>query len=593
MNNKNKSNFQTVKYTKMDNQTTIGRLFGEDMITFVIPSYQRAYSWRVGKDDRVGQVDMYLQDIIDQPNNTNYFLGHYLFEKTQGNRYELIDGQQRLTTTVIFMSCLVKELRKRKIERFEYNNAQYATEQIYERYLQPRYGSQKFETVPADASFFNRLIIACANDDMVETGRKSEHRIHEAANFFTEKMAAQTVNETLYKWFYVIDNAIITTFLLSGESAKLTATQIFAFQNDRGLGLTALEKLKAFLMHQIYRNNAANAISDIHSLEAIFAEIYTHIEKLETKEDTVLGYHCSAFLPSYEPPLDAIKESLQRADDKVKWINTFASKLCRSYSLMEEIEKTWHLFNSHIADVCILDKANSMPLVLKLCHYNTKTDVKNIPAIDNALNLVEKILFKMNYTLGDYRTNNLISIAKNYKPDGYDNLIADLTDKCSHGFKWYWNFDGDCLRYFTANKYHYHKELRYVLYKYENYLRTKARQPLLSPDECTNVFRDVSISNTLDHITPQTPDFTEYSDEFRNEYLNNIGNLSLLTWGNNSAKKNHNPANDDVMEMYNSIFYSHKEIYETLKKEKQWNETQITERRDRIVAFIKDNYLSQ
>ena len=29
----------------MDNQTTIGRLFGEDMITFVIPSYQRAYSW--------------------------------------------------------------------------------------------------------------------------------------------------------------------------------------------------------------------------------------------------------------------------------------------------------------------------------------------------------------------------------------------------------------------------------------------------------------------------------------------------------------------------------------------------------------------
>lgn len=76
-----------------------------------------------------------------------------------------------------------------------------------------------------------------------------------------------------------------------------------------------------------------------------------------------------------------------------------------------------------------------------------------------------------------------------------------------------------------------------------------------------------------------------------NEYLNNIGNLSLLTWGNNSAKKNHNPANDGVVEMYNSIFYSHKEIYETLKSEKKWNEIQISERRDRIVAFIKDNWL--
>ena len=234
-----------------------------------------------------------------------------------------------------------------------------------------------------------------------------------------------------------------------------------------------------------------------------------------------------------------------------------------------------------------------MPLVLKLCHYNSNgTEVRNIPAIDNALKLVEKILFKMTYTLGGYRTNNLVSIAKNYKSDGYDNLIADLTDKCHHGFKWYWNFNGDCLSYFTANKYHYRRELRYVLYKYENHLRAKARQPLLSPDECTNVFRDVSVSNTLDHITPQEPDFTEYSEVFRSDYLNNIGNLSLLTWGNNSAKKNHNPANSNVMEMYNSVFYSHKEIYEILNAEKQWDEHQIIERRDRIVAFIKDNWLN-
>lgn len=576
----------------MNNKTTIGHLFGEDMITFLIPSYQRAYSWRVGKDGRIGQVDIYLNDIIDQPNDFNYFLGHYLFEKKQGNRYELIDGQQRLTTTVIFMSCIVKELRKREIKEFKYNDEQYATEQIYERYLQPRYGNQKFETVPEDSSFFNQLIIKCGNDYSVKTGRESERRIREAARFFEKKMAAQKENKTLFKWFYVIDNAIITTFVLSGESAKLTATQIFAFQNDRGLGLTILEKLKAFLMHQIYRNNTANAISNIRSIEAKFASIYNYIERLETNEDTILGYHCSAFLSSYDSPLDAIKESLRRADDKTLWINTFTSELCRSYSLMCEIENTWHLFNSPIADVCILDKANSMPLVLKLCHYNSNgTDVRNIPAIDNALKLVEKILFKMTYTLGGYRTNNLISIAKNYNPDRYDDFMAELTDKCCHGFKWYWDFNGDCLRYFTVNKYHYRRELRYVLYKYENNLRAKARQPLLSPDECTNVFRDVSVSNTLDHITPQEPDFTEYSEEFRNEYLSNIGNLSLLTWGNNSVKKNHNPANEDIMEIYNSVYYSHKEIYETLKMEKQWGETQIKERRDRIVAFIKENWL--
>lgn len=575
----------------MDSQTTIGQLFGNDNISFVIPSYQRAYSWTVGKNGDIGQVDTYLNDIIDQPDGSNYFLGHYLFEETPGNRYELIDGQQRLTTTVIFMSRLVKELRKRNIESFKYGETQYYTEQIYWRYLQPPFGCQKFETVADDAIFFNQLIIKCGNDyDRIETSRSSEKHIREAAKYFDEKMAV-VEDSTLYKWLSVIDNAVITTFQLEGESAKLTATQIFAFQNDRGLGLTTLEKLKAFLMHQIYRYNAANAIGNIKSLESQFAKIYGYIERLETKEDTVLGYHCAAFLSSYDTPLDSIKKQLRQAEDKTEWINVFVSELCRSYSLMCEIENTWHLYNSPISDVCILDKSNSMPLILKLCHYNCSgVEVRHIPAIDNALRLVEKILFKMTFTMRGYRANYLIPIAKNYESDSYEKLISSLTNICRNGFKDYWNFNGDCLNYFIVNRHHYDRKLRYVLYKYENYLREKSRQPLLSPDECTNVFRDVSVSNTLDHITPQTPDFTEYSEDFTKEYLNDLGNLSLLTWGNNASKKNHDPAREDIMDMYNSIFYSHKEIYEILKRDGEWKEKQIDERRERIIDFIKENW---
>ena len=52
----------------MDNKTTIGRLFGKEMISFTIPNYQRAYWWRVDKEG-LGQVNMYLNDIIDQPDN--------------------------------------------------------------------------------------------------------------------------------------------------------------------------------------------------------------------------------------------------------------------------------------------------------------------------------------------------------------------------------------------------------------------------------------------------------------------------------------------------------------------------------------------
>ncbi len=113
-------NFLIINPCKIWDLHDIRRFFQLDHCDSILRFFH--YSWRVGKEGRIGQVDMYLNDIIDQPDGSNYFLGHYLFEKTQGNRYELIDGQQRLTTTVIFMSCLVKELRKREIVRFEYNN---------------------------------------------------------------------------------------------------------------------------------------------------------------------------------------------------------------------------------------------------------------------------------------------------------------------------------------------------------------------------------------------------------------------------------------------------------------------------------------
>ena len=63
---------------------------------FEIPKYQRAYSWE--RD----QWKQFLQDLKDA--ESGYYLGHYLFE-THDDVCFVIDGQQRLTTCVIFISA--------------------------------------------------------------------------------------------------------------------------------------------------------------------------------------------------------------------------------------------------------------------------------------------------------------------------------------------------------------------------------------------------------------------------------------------------------------------------------------------------------
>ena len=133
--------------------------------------------------------------------------------------------------------------------------------------------------------------------------------------------------------------------------------------------------------------------------------------------------------------------------------------------------------------------------------------------------------------------------------------------------------------------------VKYVLYKYENWLRdnAKPRLPHLSIDECRAIFREKKVENTLDHITPQKPDFKKYSEEFVNNWLSNIGNLSLLTWSGNSSKGKNNPVDPDVREKYNQVFLAQKEIYEVLCKG-TWGEKEISDRRDRIVEFVKEQW---
>lgn len=46
----------------------------------------------------------------------------------------------------------------------------------------------------------------------------------------------------------------------------------------------------------------------------------------------------------------------------------------------------------------------------------------------------------------------------------------------------------------------------------------------------------------------------------------------------------------EKINLYDSDFYSHKEIRDMLKEKNSWGEEEIKERRNRIIAFIKENW---
>lgn len=97
--------------------TTVLGFFDSSQKFYEIPVYQRAYSWEKK------HWEAFFEDIITQLQSENcYFLGNILLETVQKNKqYEIIDGQQRLTTLTIFIRAILNSLSDRKNDRIMSN----------------------------------------------------------------------------------------------------------------------------------------------------------------------------------------------------------------------------------------------------------------------------------------------------------------------------------------------------------------------------------------------------------------------------------------------------------------------------------------
>src|SRR5437773_731168 len=89
---------------------TITQLLGSANEQYVVPAYQRRYSWQ----------EKQLWELLDDVNllegSDTHLLGSIVcltgYHKAGINELELVDGQQRLTTICILLQCIADRLKK-------------------------------------------------------------------------------------------------------------------------------------------------------------------------------------------------------------------------------------------------------------------------------------------------------------------------------------------------------------------------------------------------------------------------------------------------------------------------------------------------
>ena len=91
-------------------QKNISKIF-DDKTKYVIPAYQRPYSWTKNECKELFED---LQTAYYENKKDGYFLGSLILSTVDENEYEVIDGQQRLTTLIMFLKVLYNFDNKNK-----------------------------------------------------------------------------------------------------------------------------------------------------------------------------------------------------------------------------------------------------------------------------------------------------------------------------------------------------------------------------------------------------------------------------------------------------------------------------------------------
>lgn len=502
-------------------QYNLSRLFA--LGQFEIPRYQRAYSWEEKQRKQL------IEDLRDSKGK--YYLGHFLFEENETeDTIKVIDGQQRLTTLVIFFSSLCAELKNRG------NQFAKQVDRIHHTYISDVFNQKRrLKTVDYDDTFFlNEIVDRRCFIPEVELSSASQRHIRHCREYFDNVFSKET-DDVLLEWEKTLSNARVTYFMVE---KKVEAVQIFAFSNDRGKSLSRLEILKSFFMLQIYIQST-NQEDNIQRLYDSFATIYRNVVKIYTREDDVLRYFWMAYGGKgyySEDYLNEIKEHCKKHG--VEEIINFTEQLSRAFTYVEKIEKD----NSFdMTNLRRLDRmAQSWPLLLKAkVIANVETS-----SWERLVRLLENVTFRSVLRGGRADIESrLHQILVNFSNDISLNQRIDVFKE---NMKYeYWN-DNEFLNALN-NGYIYlrRKACTYLLWRYEQNL---------CPEDYPNpkvAWNDLVKSESLDHIAPQHPTdgnpiasgYGEYDGDNgieSSERLHYIGNLVLMSQSQNSSIGNRN-----------------------------------------------------
>ena len=565
---------------------SIHDILAKNATSFFIPPFQRAYAW--GKTE----IERYFSDIIRiinseldtaQSDKQEHFFGTLVIKEEKAgfvNKSIVVDGQQRLTTTLLFLIALRDNEPNQENKDFitgTYltNNASSFQDKI------------KLKQVSKDWDAYRALI----------TGTSAKPGIvKNAYDIFTKLIGNIKISRpeiTLEKYIVAIQRINVAIIFLDERPFKGEDPQIiFETLNSLGKPLTLSDLIRNYVL--LNMDSAHQAIM----YETIW---YPHIElplsgstsdffrdflqyKKSTSIKAVSDNNTKELYANFK---NFVEESYTThkafIDDIVKYVKLY------TWIMQEEIAET--ISSDKIKDSQIKELLRNIfhdikteafkPFILGLLYYHQNKTTTVLLSDDNfiaILQIIRTYLIRRRVAKLTQGENRNIVLLCNRIHDLVQKKIEMIDLLSSMFYKMRLPNDDEIRQVLMISKFYedFKTYGKFILGKIEEY---NAKVPV--------DFRNSKV--TIEHIMPQTLSdewkamLGTHYEEIYKTYLHNIGNLILTEFNSEIGNK---PFKDKKTKLHTSSLYYRLEIVEYAV----WNEDSIKQHQSNMINWFLQTF---
>lgn len=588
---------------------------------FRIPDYQREYSW--GETQRRDLL-YDLEGLRQIDSHKQHFMGTLvLHDKNKqldapGKEYQvvdIVDGQQRLTTLAILLSCIADEL-----DELEGDQADYPARSIRENFLAEKIGVDrivKLHLQGRQSKYFDKYILRDEPHPKPET--PGDANLRNAEKEFEQYLSDK--RESADDWLgYLLELKQAITqrlaFVVYEVEDEAEVGIMFEVMNARGKPLTQLEKVKNYLLYLVSKvasGSAVGALSD--RVNDTWKHVLSTIQGVErADEDQLLLYDwvINPDAPEGENPnrVGDVHRAVKRwanlrtmAPKEIKdRVADYVARLARSCDSYRDLvaprssgafggvpDRVDDLID-HVDSLHRIGRpATVLPLLMVIYQkFESEPDV-----CAELFRLLEVYSFRT-AAMEFYANKGRSRVYRYARKVSSSNVVSGsdvkewverlINDHCpTSRFKT--SLEAPDRNFYDWN------QLLYFLYEYEWYIRKEAKQEVPVDWERLSS-RDVQKQETIEHILPKgenTLDSNYWAEHFSKEewreYKNRLGNLCITNW---NSKYYNRSFPDKCGSESSEKGYRHSQWKQEQELARDWNDWSpdaIEERHERLVEF--------